>query len=184
VDKLAENDLSTLLEQELSIEPSCHFLPRVRERIQSERAHEHRLRAWIAIPLAAAAMLAMALSLSKLSIAPTPPPAPPFSVSSSARAPNLLGYRVPNTEYRVMKSEYRVPNTEYRTAEVIVDPRQRAALLAFIDMVNGAEITSAAFATTTAAPDEIEEQVVTIAVYDVAVSPILPGGVLPAETVK
>jgi hypothetical protein len=183
--RLAENEFGLLLEQELSIEPSRDFLPSLRERIHSERAHARRLRSWIAIPFAAAATLAVAFSLSTSSIAPStpvPPPAPPLS--SRARAPSLREYRVPNTEYRVPSTEYRIPNTEYRTAEVIVDPRQRAALLAFIDMVNGAKITAAAFATTTVAPAEIEEQVSTIAVEEVAVSPIVAGGVLPAETVK
>ena len=48
-------------------------------------------------------------------------------------------------------------------------------------MVNEGRLTEEAFKLTTPPPADIEEQVKTIAVDPVAVSPIVVGGVLPLE---
>jgi hypothetical protein len=63
----------------------------------------------------------------------------------------------------------------------MVDARQREALLSFVRLTNSGALTDEAFMLTTAPPAVIEDQVKTIAVEPLAVSPIPAGGVLLPE---
>lgn len=178
VDPLLEFD--ALLTKELSVTPSPEFLPRVRERIRLEpdrsRWSLFAVRWSLGVPLAAAAIIVLGVGLSVLSeTRPQAPTPPAFSVASAHPHPRIPEYPVPNTESRLPKPEYRVPNPEYRTPEVIVDQRQRAALVSMLRLINQGQLTEDSFKTTTPVPAEI-------GVEPVAVSPIVVGGVLPSET--
>ena len=202
VDPLAE--LDTLLRAELSAEPSQEFLPRVRERLRDEPEPSRWWRPSIIGPLAAAAtvVLAVAVSLWTPGATTTPdtiadatrtaadvrrgesqvPSTEDRIPSTESRAPSTAS-RKPSTENRVPSTGYRKPSTEYRVpnAEVIVDARQRDALLSFVRLANSGALTDEAFMLTTTPPAAIEDQVKTIAVEPVAVSPIPAGGVLLLE---
>ena len=188
VDPLAE--LDTLLRAELSVEPSHEFLPRVRERVRREPEPSRWWRPKIIVPLAAAAALVLAVNVSlwPRSAAPNLDPTADRP-SATARVPSTdprvpsTESRVPSTENRVPSTGYRKPNTEYRLprSEVMVDGRQREALLSFVRLANSGALTDEAFMLTTAPPATIEDQVKTIAVEPLAVSPIPAGGVLLLE---
>ena len=195
VDHLAEID--TLLRAELSVEPSHEFLPRVRERIRTEPTPSRWLSVWIIAPLAAAAVVVLAVAFS---LQPVTPP-PPVDLSASRTVPS--DPQVPNLEPRAPSPEPRStippsprfarsgqPNREERRANsqprtassgVLIDPRQREALLSFVRLASQGALTGESFKLTTPPPAVIEEQVKMIAVDPLAVSPIAPGGVLPSE---
>ena len=197
VDPLAE--LESLLRVELSVEPSQQFLPRVRDRVRHERQPSPWWKPWLIAPLAAAAAITLVVGGALWQPARTTAPAPEVH-ASAVTAPPVVSptpeIRVPRPEPRVPSPEPRdpspeprapspeprVPRTEDRTPaaalEVMVDARQRAALLSFIEMARRGQLSEEAFATTTPAPAVIADQVKTIAVEDVAVSPIVAGGVL------
>ena len=110
-------------------------------------------------------------------------PSPESRVPSpESRAPSPES-RVSSTGSRVPSTGSRVPSTESRPpdAVVLIDARQRAALLTFMRLANQGGLTDESFKLTTQPPAVIEEQVKLIAVDPVAVSPIPPGGVLPSE---
>ena len=189
VDPLLEFD--SLLKQELAVSPSPEFLPRVRERIRNEPRPPRWTSLWLVAPLTAtAATLVLAVGLAYWTAndtSPAAPPPPAVSVASAATHANVASSNAPSPEYppsrlalrrasRVPSTEPRVPNTEYRTppAEVIVDQRQRAALLSMIRMINDGHLTGESFKDTRQPPVEI-------GVEPLAVSPIVVGGVLPSE---
>ncbi len=210
VERLAEID--TLLRAELAVEPSRAFVPRVRERIRSERSRISWLSAWRIAPLTAAATLLIAAGLAYWNTADTATPrtlatvaaaTPPSATrspgpgtnhrlpSAQPRVPGAdsrpptTASRVPKTEFRRPNSESRVPSTKHRlpshrvsSPEVLIDAaRQRQALLSFIAMARLGQVPAEPFATTPPAA-AIVDQVQIIAVDDVAVSAIVPGGVL------
>ena len=188
VDHLAE--IETLLRAELSVEPSHEFLPRVRERIRTQPAPSRWRSSWIIAPLAAAAAVVLAVAIT---FRPETPP-PPVEVAASRpivppvpnphlRAPRYGGQAESPASRSALRRASRVPNTEYRTpnAGVLIDPRQREALLSFVRLANQGALTGESFKLTTQPPAVIEEQVKAIVVDPVAVSPIAPRGVLPSE---
>ena len=177
VDPLAE--LDALLKQELAVTPSPEFLPRVREAVRLEPGPTRWPRLWFVAPAAAAATLVVAAGLWSLRVehitTPARPAKPTVTVATIAPHANVL--IVPSTEPRVPNPESRVPNPESRTpaAEVIVDQRQRAALLTLLRMTGDGRLTEDSFKNTTPAPAEL-------GVAPVAVSPIVVGGVLLGES--
>jgi hypothetical protein len=195
LDPLSEFD--ELLRGELAEQPSQHFLLRVRERIRTEPPPT-RWPFWrIAVPLTVAALLALAIAASvwkdtppdphaqsasvALNSAATKPLSPALRVPSTEQRVPSTEYRVPTTEYRAPGTEYRIPSTEHRAPDVLVDPRQRDALLSFMRLLNRGQLTDDAFKLTTPPPIEVADQVTTIAIQPLVVSPILVGGVLQPE---
>jgi hypothetical protein len=190
VDPLSEFD--TLLRQELSVEPSNIFLPRVREQIRTEPAGAPWMRLWRFVPLAAAAALVLAIGVFMLSRAtgPNPEPSPIASAPAPTQAPApasppLRDVPATNLGVRTASSGQRTTDNGQRSAkdpEVIVDARQRDALHAFVRMVNQGQLTADAFKQTKPPPLHIEEEVPIIGVVPVSVSPIVVGGVLQGES--
>ena len=190
LDPLSEFD--ALLNQELSVTPSPEFLPRVRERVRLEPEPSRWRGFWLLAPLAAAATLVLATGAGLLlreNVAPPNVPAAPVVATAAgetlpkpdfgtlrrtSRVPSTET-RVPRTETRVPSPENRKPSPESRTPEVLVDQRQRAALVALLRMASDGRVTEDSFKSTTPPPLEI-------GVDPVAVSPIVVGGVLPFET--
>ena len=195
VDHLAEID--TLLRAELSVEPSHEFLPRVRERIRTEPTPSRWLSPWITAPLAAAAVVIVAVAFTLRPETPSPvDPSTRFvrsgqadrearTASSEPRTASTSSTRFARSAQakRTAKSEERRANRETRTASsgVLIDPRQREALVSFVRLANQGALTEESFKLTTQPPAVIAEQVKVIAVDPLAVSPIAPGGVLPSE---
>ena len=180
VDPLAAFD--ALLRAELAVQPAPDFLPRVRERIRTEPTPSRWPSLWIVAPLAAAAAVVLAAGLAYWTAngtSPTAPTPPAVTVSSVAAHANVASSTAPPSRFALRRAS-RVPNTAPST-EVIVDPRQREALLAFVHLANRGELTDESFTLTTPSPAGIEEQVKMIAVDPVAVSPITARGVLPLE---
>ena len=194
VDPLSEFD--TLLQQELSVEPSTSFLPRVREQIRTEPADVPWMRLWRFVPLAAAATLVLAIGVVMLTRvrgtnpAPTPIASAPSPTPAPARATPPLRepastLPLPRIATRQARPEQRTANSEQRHAkepEVIVDAHQREALQAFVRMINQGQLTGEKFKQTTPPPLDIEEAVTIIGVVPVSVSPIVVGGVLQGES--
>ena len=191
VDPLREFD--DLLQQELSVTPSPEFLSRVREAVRAEPARNRwslfALRSSLfalrgsLISLAAAAVIVLAAGLSLYvgeDQRPTPPASPSIAGFHARPAvPNepapLPLPKTPSGARRTTNNEQRTTNSEQRTPEVLVDQRQRAALVSMLRLINQGQVTEDSFKTTTPAPAEI-------GVDPVAVSPIVVGGVLPSES--
>jgi hypothetical protein len=188
VDPLSEFD--ALLMQELSVTPSREFLPRVRERIRLEPA---RSRWSLVAPLVAAAVIVLGIGLwfwngaddpvslsSPIVSTVSPSPVEP-SARLSSPEPRVPGPEppVPSLQPRVptfaLRGTVGKPKPEYRTPDVLVDQRQRAALVSMLRLINQGQLTEDSFKTTTPAPAEI-------GVEPVALSPIVVGGVLPSES--
>lgn len=196
VDPLSEFD--TLLRQELSVEPSTSFLPRVREQIRTEPAGVPWLRLWRFVPLAAAAALVLAIGAFVLTRVNRTNPAPGTIASVPTFAPRAtvgkprpaspeptLAPRALTGRPRAANPEQRAANSEPRSAkepEVIVDVRQREALYAFVRMANSGQLTEEAFKQTKQPPLHIEEEVTRIGVVPVSVSAIVVGGVMQGES--
>jgi hypothetical protein len=162
-------DLDALLREALAVEPSPAFLPRVRQQIAEPALRRWRW-TWLA-PVTATATLAIAVWPADVR-PPNPPAAPRLAVTVPARAaPSLPASVVPRTGHRV-------PDIGYRSPEVIVDQRQRAALLSFMRTIEDGRLPDDAFKHTTAAPVTVAEDVFEIFPLPVAVSPIVVGGVL------
>ena len=192
VDHLAE--LDTLLRAELSVDPSHEFLPRVRERIRIEPPPSRWRALWIIAPLAAAAVVVLAVAFSLRPATPPPlvDPSTRFARSGQADREQRTASSEPRTasppSTRVARSgqanrEQRRATSEPRTASsvVLIDPRQREALVSFVRLAHQGALTGESFKLTTQPPAVIEEQVKVITVDPLAVSPIAPGGVLPSE---
>ena len=168
VDPLVEFD--TLLTQELSVAPSPEFLPRVRERIRLEPEPARAWRLWLA-PLAAAAAILLAVFTRPLWVDPAPAARTPAPDVHLAATPAKSGERTANPPSR---SALRWARSEERQPDVVVDERQRVALISMLRLINQGQLTEESFKTTTPPPTEI-------GVEPVAVSPIVVGGVLPSE---
>ena len=196
VDPLAEID--SLLRTELAVEPSHEFLPRVRERIRTEPSPSRWPALWIFAPLAAAtAVIVVAIGVFVLTRedGSSPAPLPIASASSPTQAPGAAApprheplapeLAPPSAGPRPRSArETRRATSDQRTVndpEVIVDARQRAALLSFIEMARRGEVSAETFAKTIPPPATIADQVKTIAVEELAVSPLVAGGVLLFE---
>jgi hypothetical protein len=184
---LADDPLE-LLRQAMSVEPSAGFLPRVRERVASERPG---FRFSWRLPLAAAVsagVLVVGLwlprSFDQAVVSPqvpvpvargAAPVAPPPAASSSRSSP------MPAREARsrsARRSTRSAASSESQVPEVIIDPRQRAALATMFQMVREGHLTEEAFAQTTPpSTRSIREQVSPVGVSPVQVSPIAVGGV-------
>ena len=96
-------------------------------------------------------------------------PSPESRAPTFARPPSRAALR------RASHATVGTPDTGYRSPEVIVDQRQRAALVSMLRLINQGQLTEASFKNTTPAPAEI-------GVEPVAVSPIVVVGVLPSES--
>ena len=162
------SEFDALLRQELSVEPSTSFLPRVREQIRTEPAAAP-WSLWRFAPLAAAATLVLAIGVFMWSRVndTTPAPGPiasaPREISAPAPAtPPVLEPRTPNPEPRVANHASRTAISGQRTTdngqrvskepEVIVDAHQREALQALMRMINQGQLTQEAFKKTTPPP--------------------------------
>jgi len=180
VDPLLEFD--ALLTQELSVTPSPEFLPRVRERIRTEPAVSRWGWLWIMAPLAAAVLVVVAVGLSLVSEPPVPSPQPPAPVSAQASADKPAPESpAPSPRSRALSPAPANRESRTATSEVLIDPRQREALLSLMRLVDQGGLTEESFKRTTEPPAVIEAQVKEIAVDPLVVSPIAPGGVLPSE---
>ena len=182
VDPLDPFNVDALLREELSCAPSADFLPRVRNAVRGERVSTRRWWNWTPLPLAAAATLAVALwPLVEVVNPPNSPSAPLVVFEESWRTPVFrFTARPRQTDHGLRPTVHgpRATTTEPSPPEVIVDERQRAALLSFIRLANEGHLTQEAFKHTTPPPVEIADDVLDIVMSPVAVSPILAGGVL------
>ena len=182
IDSLGEID--ALLKQEMARTPSAEFLPRVRERVRLEPPLGSWRRVQYFAPLAAAAAIVLAAGLAYWigadSTSRGASRLPPVSVASREPQPAVPDSAAPSTEHppsRVARRRAsRVPSTEHRVpaVEVIVDERQRAALVSLMRMITDGQLTGDSFRNTTSSPADI-------GVEPLAVSPIVIGGVLPSE---
>jgi hypothetical protein len=197
VDPLREFD--ALLQQDLSVTPSPEFLPRVRERIRLEPARSR----WslfavrpslVAVAAAAIIVLAVGVTIWIRSDAP-PDPAPGIASTNPQPKPNpkvpstahpstdvARGHPTPRTGLRPSATGHRPPATGHRiadtghpTPDVLVDQRQRAALVSMLRLINDGQLTEDSFKNTTPSPAQIDVQPVTV-------SPIVVSGVLPSES--
>ena len=164
-------DLDALLRQELAVEPSVDLLPRVRQQIAASPARSWRW-TWIA-PMTAAATLALAAVVPSDVQAPQAPAAPIVAIEGLGPQSFARPHEAP-----VPDTGHRIPESRQQNAEVIVDQRQRDALLSFMRILNEGQLPGDAFKHTTSAPVDVAEDVFDIFPVPVAVSPILVGGVL------
>jgi hypothetical protein len=185
------DDFDALLRRTMAEEPSTALLPRIRERIAMEPVpvfSPWRL-AFVAAPGVAALAVILWLGLGPASVSvPSTAPVPSVQQVANSRAAKSPGLTTEaGQKPRVLSSGQAAPTRHVVakvTAEpvVIVDERQRIALLALMRMVGDGRLTEKAFAQTVPPSIEaIREQVVPVAVAPVEVSPIPTGGVLPNE---
>ena len=205
-DEVELAELDRLLRQELSVEPSADFLPRVRASLhrESEGAAFSGGRGWIGWvrlarwPLAAGlAMLVVAAAL-VLRQRPEPlMPVRPAEVTVSVPAPvepgrpwpldpappEPTGATDPLVPTRARSSAAPRPSAGPALA-IIVDPGQRAAIARVMVMVNEGRLTEASFVVARPLEMPVIEDVTTtpITVDAVAVSPVAFGGVLQKGT--
>jgi hypothetical protein len=211
---MADNDLDLpeldrLLRQELSVEPSPAFLPRVRARVEADRAASAgpgaswRLTAWLPggwRPLLATAAVVLLLAAGTLlrQTGPGSPqavPAAPERTVAAAPPPGKVERPSPSTVAGAATAPFRQPGRAAvlfpqrpRTglaaapeAAVIVDQRQRVGIERLMDLTRSGSLTDASFVP---APDGSVEEVTVapIPVDLLTVSPIPVGGVLQKGT--
>jgi len=186
VDLPAEFD--ALLRRTLAVEPSPAFLPRVRERVREEGRPSRWTVSWVLAGGVATAVLALAIGLTWLPGSPVVNPAPP-GAPTPAMAASARPVPLPAIQPAASPRPRTIPARPVRAAHVspvapvvIVDQRQRAALVLFLRMAQQGTLPEETLAQTVPSPNSpMEEQILPIAVEPVAVSPIPVGGVLPSE---
>lgn len=206
-DEIELAELDRLLRQELSVEPSADFLPRVRARLDRDRegAALTGARAWIGWarlagwPLAAGLAMLVVAAGSVLLLRQDPlEPVQPTRVTTTEAPPVATGRPRPpdpvppeprSVTERPLTTRARwsgVPRTPSAVpaAEVIVDPDQRAAISRVMAMVHEGRLTEASFVVARPLEMPVIEDVTTtpITVDAVVVSPVAFGGVLQKGT--
>ena len=206
-DEVELGELDLLLRQELSVEPSPAFLPRVRARVEREGTpgstlHGLAVSTWWRRPrwqltVAMATLVAVAGTI-LLQRAPVMP-APAVAGVATNQAPVSLAPVTPLPEAPTA-SELTMPTQRLATArarravvprrlprvpavEVIVDPGQRQAIAQVLALVNSGRLTEASFVVSRASERPAIDEVTTtpIVVEPLAVSPFAGGGVLQKE---
>jgi hypothetical protein len=182
-------DVEQLLRREMAVAPSPGFLPRVRARIEGESFSSRWGWRWLvpAGAVAACGALAVAAVLSSGSVtAPVGPAAPSLAVGQPIRMidPPPVPRTLPaHAGARIAPGVDRVAIvTAPQQPMVIVDERQRAALLTLARIIRDGKLTDESFANTTPVTlQAIRDGVVPLEVIPVAVSPIGGDGVLQRE---
>lgn len=186
-DLVEPSEWERLLRQELSIEPSSAFAPRVRQRVAAE-PQRSAWRPWtfaLAGVGAAAGVLAVLLPLTTGTV--VPPGAEPVKptevpVSTTARVPLLAAterLEPPPARRKPAAHAERVEPAPSDLPVVIVDERQRAALRTLFRLIEQGQVSGNAFERTVPVSLEpVADQVTAITVQPVVVNAILPGGVL------
>jgi hypothetical protein len=182
-------DLDRLLRQTMAEEPSVDFLPRVRERIETERPAS---RWWwragslagAAVASAVIAMIVFPRPIDDVGVPELPAPPPVISATAPTAPSNPTVLPAPAPAGEPVRAGVRRPRG-VRAADVsgmppvIVDRRQRAAVDQMMVMVARGRVTEENFALTVPPSlQPIRQRVGEIAVVPVEVSPIGSGGVL------
>ena len=185
------DDLDLLLRQTMAEEPSVEFLPRVRERIATERVRPRW--SWRAVALAGAAAAAV-ITLAvvprgiedvKIPLPPTQPPAIHEPVLNAIADPTPLD--APVVVREPVRAAVRRRQPDLRPTDVgdmppvIVDRRQQVALGRIVRLAAEGRFGDEDLAPATATSlQPVGERVGEIAVRPVEVSRIQVGGVLQA----
>ena len=177
-----------LLRSEMAVEPSTAFVPRVRERLDSEPAPRF-WHGWMTLAAAAGAVCAVLVAGAAVNLRiasrPAAPQAPVLLTGAPiARPPGVPSLAQPLRAGAAAVIQSSRPAAEIRSGDspvVLVDERQHTALMTLFQMVREGRLTEKTASSVQTSLEPIREQVAPVSVKPLEVSPIVLGGVLQNE---